>query len=265
VAGAGDEVDAAVGETVAQVLGIDRWHDLIFATLDYADRSLDAGQQISQERELFAVGLGVGNRIGEPVSLVARHVVLADLVSWCVSVDRAERDLDYRSATELAIRFQVGGLDPVLQHPGHRNRHRCAAAANDETTEAARIRSCRKQCRRRPDIRRHDMWVVQIESVRNTHDKLAHRAGIHQFLAALRSAEPWWVNRDQVRILGQSRPHLLERKHAFRPWTQQDRFLSRAAAVGESDRQAVDGREFRTDELAHEALNITPDSSIPWP
>src|SRR6202035_1525506 len=49
--------------------------------------------------------------------------------------------------------------------------------------------------------------------------------------AALGPAEPRRVNRDQMRILGQLRPHLLECKHTFRPRAQQDRVAAGLPAL----------------------------------
>ena len=102
---------------------------------------------------------------------------------------------------------------------------------------------------RRPgaDVGADDMRVLEPEGVGDADDELAHRPRGQQRIAALGMAEPRQVNRDQVRMLGQPRPHRLEGEQAFWPWAEHQRVIVAVLALGEADGQPVDDPEPHLD------------------
>src|SRR5580692_11251613 len=59
--------------------------------------------------------------------------------------------------------------------------------------------------------------------------------------------EPGQVYRHQVRVLGEPRPHRLERQQALWPRAQQQGVIVTVLALGEADRQPVDDPELHLD------------------
>jgi hypothetical protein len=82
VSGACDEVNLAVRQSVPEIGRVHCCHHLVFAALDDAYRCLDPWQQRAENGKLVGVGLHVGDRFGELVSVVAGDVVLANLTGW---------------------------------------------------------------------------------------------------------------------------------------------------------------------------------------
>jgi hypothetical protein len=66
------------------------------------------------------------------------------------------------------------------------------------------------------DVGVDDVRAREAESVGGADDELAHRPR-RQRIAALGMTEPGQVDHHQVRVLGEPRPHRLERQQAFWP------------------------------------------------
>jgi hypothetical protein len=94
------------------------------------------------------------------------------------------------------------------------------------------------------DVGPDDVRACEPEGVGSVDDELAHRPRRQQRIAALRMTEPWQVDRHQVRVLGEPRPHRLERQQAFWPRAQQQGVIVMVLALGETDRQPVDDPEL---------------------
>ena len=80
----------------------------------------------------------------------------------------------------------------------------------------------------------------QLEGLDGVRDELAHRGGFEEFAAPLGVSEAGQVDRDQMGVLGQARPHLLEGVEAFGPRAEEDRRYLARLAFGIADGQAVD-------------------------
>jgi hypothetical protein len=71
-------------------------------------------------------------------------------------------------------------------------------------------------------------------------------------------AEAWQVDRDQMRVLGEAVPHLVEGVNGLRPGAQQKCVVASLLALGEADLQAVDRSELRLDRcVQHGAHGIS--------
>jgi hypothetical protein len=71
-------------------------------------------------------------------------------------------------------------------------------------------------------------------------------------------AEAGQVDGDQMRVLGEAVPHLVEGMNAFRPGAQQERVIVTLLALGEADPKAVDRPELRLDRcVQHGAHDIS--------
>ncbi len=70
-----------------------------------------------------------------------------------------------------------------------------------------------------------DMGAVEPERVGDTDDELAHSPRREQRVAALRMTKPRQVDRDQVRVFGESQPDRLEGEQTLRPRAQQQGVL----------------------------------------
>jgi hypothetical protein len=120
------------------------------------------------------------------------------------------------------------------------NRHGCASGADHETEEAPRLRGRREQRGCRADVRTHDVRVLETECVGHADDEVAHRPRRHQRISPLRTPEPWQIDRDQVSLLGQARPHCFVREDALGPRTEQQRIRIALIAFGEPNRYPID-------------------------
>jgi hypothetical protein len=97
------------------------------------------------------------------------------------------------------------------------------------------------------DVGPDDVRAREPEGVGDGNDELAHRPRRQQPIAALRMTEPGQVYRHQVRVLGEPRPHRLERQQALRPRTQQQGVIVTVPALGKPDRQPVNDPELHLD------------------
>jgi hypothetical protein len=79
------------------------------------------------------------------------------------------------------------------------------------------------------------MWLLKSEGIGDANNEVAHGFWIHECFTPLRAAEAGEVDGDQMRGPGQSRPRLLEREQAFRPWVQQQGMLRTRPALREAD------------------------------
>ena len=88
------------------------------------------------------------------------------------------------------------------------------------------------------------MRLLEPERVGGANDELAHGPRRHQASSALGLTEPRQVDRHQVGVLGEPRPRRLEREQALRPRAQQEGVVVPLLALGEADRQPIDGPEL---------------------
>jgi hypothetical protein len=79
------------------------------------------------------------------------------------------------------------------------------------------------------------VWVFQSEVVGDADDEVAHRPGVHQFVAALGLPEPGRVNSQQTRLPGEPGPDLVEGIHTFGPWAEQNGVLRAGPAQSETN------------------------------
>jgi len=143
-----------------------------------------------------------------------------------------------------SVLLEIGGFDPVLQHPGQLERIRGATTSDHEAPQAARMRGRGEQRSTGADVGADDMWVLEPERVGDFDDEIPHRAWGKQRIAALGMTEPRQVDRYQVRLFGKARPRRLERQQALGPWAQQQGVIVPVLALRESDGQPVDGPEL---------------------
>jgi hypothetical protein len=87
--------------------------------------------------------------------------------------------------------------------------------------------------------------MLEPEGVRCADEELRHRPGGQQRVPALGMTEPGQVDRHQMGMLGEPRPHLLEREQAFRPRAEQQSVIVVILALGEPDCQPVDDPELQ--------------------
>ena len=114
--------------------------------------------------------------------------------------------VDDLASVDPAIRLEVGGFDPFLQHAAELERDRRAAGADDEAPEPARMQRRGEERRSGADVRADDVRLLQAERVGDANDELAHRPRRHQGITALGVAEPRQVDRHQMGVLRQPRP-----------------------------------------------------------
>ena len=112
--------------------------------------------------------------------------------------DGAQRDLDNFASSDLAIRFQVGRLHPVLERTAYGDGYRRPAGADDQTGEPVGARRSGEQRCRGTDVRRDDVRLVQLEGIGEANDEVAHGFRIHQRFAPLRAAKSGEINGDHV-------------------------------------------------------------------
>ena len=146
-----------------------------------------------------------------------------------------------------AVPLEVGGFDPVLQHPTQLERKRRAPAPDDEATQPARIQGRGEERSSRANVGTDGVRVLEPERVGDANDELAHRPRREQRIATLGMTEPRQVDRHQMRVFGESRPHRLEREQALRPRAQQEGVIVPVLALGEADGQPVDRPELHLD------------------
>src|SRR5262249_39212187 len=157
----------------------------------------NARQQLGEFRKVFAVALGVRDRVGEAIAFVARHVVFADLVRRGVARDGAQRDLDDLAAADLAVGRQVGCFDPLLKNARDVQWYGGSATADDDAAESVRVGGGGKQHGGGPDVGADDVGVIQTEGVGDLEDEMSHRLRVHQRFAVVRSAEAGGIDGDQ--------------------------------------------------------------------
>jgi hypothetical protein len=146
----------------------------------------------------------------------------------------------------VAEAVQVGGFDPVLEHPAQLERVGRAATAHDQAAQAARMQRGGEQ---RGPVPTSGPTTCGCSSP-NVSATLMRNSPIargQQPVATLRMAEPWQVDRHQMGVLGQPRPGRLEGEQAFWPWAQQQGVIVAVLALGVADGEPVDGPELRLD------------------
>jgi hypothetical protein len=100
--------------------------------------------------------------------------------------------------------------------------------------------------------------VFEPELVGEPDDELAHRARRQERVAPLGMAEARQVDRDEMRVLSEAVPHLVEGMNALRPGAQEERVVVARLAFGEADFQSVDRPELRLDRsVQHGAHGIS--------
>jgi len=87
------------------------------------------------------------------------------------------------------------------------------------------------------------MRMLEPEGVGSAENEVAHRPRGQQRIAAQRMTEPRQVDRHQMGVLGEPRPHRLEHEQALRPRAEQQGLLAAVLAESEPDRQPVDDPE----------------------
>ena len=141
---------------------------------------------------------------------------------------------------DLAERVQIRRFDGVLEYRPDLDGNRGGAVADRQAAQQPGMVRSREQQRGRADVGTDGMRPVQSERVNGMRDELAHRGRFEEFVAALRVPEARQVDRDQMGVLGQARPHLLEGVEAFGPRAEEYRRYFPRLALGIADRQAVD-------------------------
>jgi hypothetical protein len=112
-----EEVELAVGQPLVEELAVGRWHHRVSLSGDDLHRRLDLRQQIAQDRKVGGVGADVAHRLDEAVAVVGGQVVLPDVVGERVSLDVGECVGDDLPRVGGAVGLEIGGVDPVLEHP----------------------------------------------------------------------------------------------------------------------------------------------------
>jgi hypothetical protein len=100
------------------------------------------------------------------------------------------------------------------------------------------------------------VWTLEPQRVDEADHELTHRARRQQLVATLGMTEARQVDRHQMRMLGQSRPHRLESQQALRPRAQQEGIITSLLALGEADRQSIDSAELRLDRYVHRCRHV---------
>jgi len=131
------------------------------------------------------------------------------------------------------------------------DRVRGAAAAEDEAPQTTRMCGRGEEQGRGADVGPDGVRILEPQRVGEADHELAHRSRRQQIVATLGMTEAWQVDRHQVCVFGQSRPHRLEGEQALGPRVQQEGVVAPILALGEADRQSVDGAELRLDRLVH--------------
>src|SRR5262245_35635455 len=152
MARASNEIDLGARQSVVEELGVGPGHHLVVGSGNNSDWCSNAWQELGEFRKVFAVALGVRDRVGEAIAFVARHVVFADLVRRRVARDGAQRDLDDLASADLAVGRQVGCFDPLLKNAGDVQWYRGSATADDDAAKSVLVGGGGKQHGGGPDV-----------------------------------------------------------------------------------------------------------------
>ena len=152
----------------------------------------------SAGRQLGRVGADVAHRLGDPVALVGRQVVLPDGVGQPVppNAGRAAATICRGSAARKLSRS--GASTQSFSRPPSRSG---TAAPPLPTTRLRSRPGCSgggEQRGRGADVGADDMRVLQPEGVGGANDELAHRLRGQQRVVALGMAESGQIDRHQV-------------------------------------------------------------------
>jgi hypothetical protein len=123
------------------------------------------------------------------------------------------------SRVSAAISVEIGGFDPILQHPAQPERKRRGATADDKATKTPRIQGGGEQRGPGANVGSNHMRALQPEYVGEANHELAHCLWREQLIATLGVAETGQVDRHQMRVLGEAVPSRLEGEQALGPRT----------------------------------------------
>src|SRR5271154_4425006 len=217
-----DFVVLVVRKPIVQVVAVHRQYTRVMISGNDLYGRLDRWQYAAESRQLSRVGSNEAQRFGETVSLVRAKEILAHVTGKLVTLDEGENRLDPLPGVQLAKGFETRRFDDVFQYGSDLNGHGGGAVAYDEATEEPRILRSGEQQRRRADVRADRMRPREPELLNDLSDELAHHRRREEVVPSLRMAKPRQVDRDEMGVLCEPGPHLLECEETFRPRTQEN-------------------------------------------
>ena len=198
-----DDVELAARQPLSQELGVDRRCRLVVHAGDDLHGRADLRQQTGQDRKFGRVGAHILYRPGEPVALVAGHVVLADRVGQHVPLQAGQGGGDQLPRISLTELLQIRRLDPVLEQSAQLKRDRSGAAAHHQAAQPVRVCGRGEQRGRGAGAGPDQVRVIEREGVGGVDDELGHRPRREQRVTALGMTEAGQVDGHQVGSFGQ--------------------------------------------------------------